>query len=292
MKQAVIFYNIIHEREEQWSTQVEAWITAFRKVGVKLIPVSNAQAFPYLKANKRYFKFCLFWDKDYYLAEAIESMGLPLFNKAYTIRVCDDKALTFLRLKDNRVNTPKTVVLPFVCGQNVCDYYPAVQALVMEAGIKFPYVVKERFGSTAEQVYLVKNEKEMKSLLRIVGTKQLLVQEFLRASEGKDYRVNVVGNKAITIVERINRRDFSSNPNAGGILTNVIKPDKRILKLAVKAAQAVDADYCGVDIMLDDFGNPLVTSVNSNARTLAVEAATGVYLTYYAAKYIKKKYKL
>ena len=47
--------------------------------------------------------FVIFWDKDYKLARLLEKTGLKVFNNARAIEVCDDKALTFIALKNEEI---------------------------------------------------------------------------------------------------------------------------------------------------------------------------------------------
>jgi len=292
VKQAVIVYNIVHEQDCDWTYQIDAFVTAFKKCNIELIPVSNLDAYDYVKQFKPYIKFALYWDKDIYLAELLENMGVPVFNPSHVIRVCDDKALTYLKFKSHGIPTPKTLVLPFTFGRNIIDYYERINALLLEKSFKYPFVLKERYGSFGEQVYLISNEPMFKKMLAIVGNKELLVQEFIEESAGKDFRVNVVGREAVSIVMRLNKGNFRSNVHQGGVMSSVPHPDRRMLKLAVKAAKAVGADFAGVDILVNSAGDPLVIEVNSNARTIAVEEATKIYVSLFIARFIKKYYRI
>lgn len=50
----------------------------------------------------------LFWDKDVNLARRLEKSGLPVFNSAKSIALCDDKAKTYTELL-GVVPQPKTI---------------------------------------------------------------------------------------------------------------------------------------------------------------------------------------
>ncbi|MFA5481286.1 MAG: RimK family alpha-L-glutamate ligase [Bacilli bacterium] len=292
MKQAAIVYNLIRENNPDWNIQIEAFVTAFKKCGIELIPVANIDAYDYVKQYKAYLKFVLYWDKDLYLAELLETIGVPVFNTSQAIRICDDKALTYIKLRRHGIPTPKTLVLPFTFGENVLKFYDRVKTLILEKGFKYPFVLKQRFGSFGEQVYLINNEPTFKKMLAAIGNKELLIQEFIEESSGRDYRVNVVGREAVSIVMRVNQGNFRSNVHQGGVMASVPHPDKRMLKLAVKAAKAVGADFAGVDILVNGAGDPLVIEVNSNARTVAVEEASNVYVSLLIARFIKKMYNI
>ena len=55
--------------------------------------------------------FVLFWDKDTNLAARLEKTGLPVFNSAKSIALCDDKAKTYIAL-DGAVKQPETLIAP------------------------------------------------------------------------------------------------------------------------------------------------------------------------------------
>ena len=292
MKQAAIVYNIVHEVNREWAEQIDAFVVAFKKCGIELIPVSNIDAYDYVKQYKRYINFILFWDKDVYLAELLETTGIPVFNTSKAIRVCDDKALTYIKLKSHNIPTPKTLVLPFTFGQSLLKFYDRIKTLIAENGFKYPFVLKQRYGSFGEQVYLITSEVMFKKMLQAIGEKELLVQEFIEESSGRDFRINVVGREAVSIVMRVNQGNFRSNVHQGGIMSSVPHPDRRMLKLAVKAAKAVGVDFAGVDILMSASGEPVVVEVNSNARTIAVEEASKVYVSLFIARHIKRFYKI
>ena len=58
--------------------------------------------------------FVLFWDKDVKLAKLIENKGIRVFNSSESIRICDDKALTYLNLINFDIKMPKTIISPLI----------------------------------------------------------------------------------------------------------------------------------------------------------------------------------
>ena len=58
--------------------------------------------------------FVLYMDKDIYLARKIEKAGYRLFNNADFIKLCDDKALTYIRCANEGINMIKTITGPLV----------------------------------------------------------------------------------------------------------------------------------------------------------------------------------
>ena len=286
--EALLVYNITQDNERA-QIQIKAFVDAFAKLKVKLTPLPNSQVVKHTQEHPKEFAFALFWDKDIHISTYLENdLDLPIFNSKESIMTCDDKALTYLAFRNFHIPTPRTTILPYTFNISVLKYYDEVKAMI--SSYTYPFIVKERFGSYGEQVYLVHDEKEFKALLEKVGKSPLLVQEYIQAAAGRDYRINVVGRQVITAVERYNPNDFRSNVNQGGKMREVhISP--KVRRLALNAVRAVGADFAGVDIIFNEKGEPLVIEVNTNARTISVEHATGIYLTWYIAKYIKNHYR-
>lgn len=282
--QALLVYNIT-QHNDKGQAQINAFVEAFKKFNVDLVALPNSQIVGYTSEHPKAFAFAVFWDKDIHISTYLENdLRIPVFNSKESVMTCDDKALTYLAFRNYSIPTPKTIILPYTFNINVLNYYDEVKQMI--ASLPFPLIVKERFGSYGEQVYLVHSEDEFKLLLEKVGKNPLLIQEYIKEAYGRDYRVNVVGRQVITSVERYNPNDFRSNVNQGGTMTEV-KLSTKLKKLAVDAVRAVGADFAGVDIILDKDKNPLVIEVNTNARTLGVENATGIYLTWYIARYVR-----
>lgn len=195
MKQAIIVYNIVYANYPEWAEQVNAFIKAFRKVRIRLTPVLNIDAYDFVKRYKKSLNFIIFWDKDLYLGEQLEEFGIPIFNPIKAIRVCDDKALTLLKLKANKIATPKTVVMPYVHGDNILNHYDRVKILLGENGINYPFVLKQRHSSHNERAYVITNELMFKNILKALGGKELIIQEFIETSPGRNFKVHVAGKK-------------------------------------------------------------------------------------------------
>jgi gamma-F420-2:alpha-L-glutamate ligase len=289
MNKGVIIYNLINENNLDWTKQVDRFVNAFGKLNIELTKINNADAYKYIKENKGKLDFVLFWDKDSYLADAIEKLDIKMFNSAEAIRICDDKALTYTALMKAGIKTPNTLVLPFTFGNNVLKYFDIINKMIISSNINYPFVVKERFGSFGDQVYLVHNEGEFILLLQQVGEKPLLVQEYLDFSFGKDLRVNIVGNKVLSSVLRINKQNFRSNVHQGGRMEVVRGISKVVKDSALGASKACRCTFSGVDIVIDKDGNPYVLEVNSNARTIAVEQYTNISITDKIAEFIAKQ---
>ena len=216
--------------------------------------------------------FCVYLDKDKYLSRMLERCGVRLFDSAEAIELCDDKMLTYIALAGGGVNLPDTLPAP------LCYYADAKvrEEYVKEIGaaLGYPLIAKKSFGSWGMDVELIQNERELAETAEKFRMSPHLYQKYISAHKGEDYRVIVVGGKAIAVMKRENTRDFRSNIECGG-KGSPAKVSASFTEQAELCAKILGLDYCGVDI-LDDNGKPVVCEVNSNAFFNEAEKVTGV----------------
>ena len=243
---------------EKYSALHSHFVNEAEKMNIKLLVRTNEQML--FESEKP--DFVLFWDKDVCLAKSLENKGVPVFNSARSIALCDDKAKTYLAL-ENKIKQPKTVIAPLSFFD--VDY----SDFVKKAGefLGFPLVFKERCGSFGEQVHLCKNEKEVMSH---ISSKPFLLQEYIEC-DGEDVRLEVVGGKVVAAMKRRNPDDFRSNITNGGVAEKYTPTDTEC-EIALKACGELGLSFGGVDIMQGD----TLCEVNSNAHIINIMNTTGV----------------
>ena len=216
--------------------------------------------------------FVLFYDKDISLARALERRGMRLFNSARAIELCDDKAKTHAALC-GLVPQPLTYCAPFTY-ENI-GYTDAAFLEKLFGALGSPVVIKEVFGSFGQQVYLAHDMAEAEEILKNVGGRRVIFQEFIKESAGRDLRLNVVGDRVIAAMERWSEHgDFRANISNGGSMKKHI-PTKAEEALAIRTAKLLGLDFCGVDLLVKN-GAPMVCEVNSNAHFKSIMQCTGV----------------
>ena len=225
--------------------------------------------------------FVLFWDKDINLASRLEDEGIRLFNSASAIEICDNKILTAKALC-GKVPTPRTIISPKTfegVGYNTLDF---VENATRVLGL--PLIIKEAYGSFGAQVYLAKTLDEAKKTVRSLGHKDFVMQEFISESRGRDVRVNVVGGRVVSAMERYNENDFRSNISNGGKMKPIaISEDME--QLAIEATEIIGLDFAGVDVLFGNNG-PIICEVNSNPHFKSSLECTGVDMSDEIMDYI------
>ena len=207
--------------------------------------------------------FVLFWDKDYNVARLLEKRDIQVFNSASSIALCDDKAKTYLALKDF-VPQPETIIAPLAFSD--VDYSQFVHLAAEKLGL--PLVFKECFGSFGEQVFLCKSEAE---IISHINGKPFLLQKFIKESEGEDIRIEIIGGKCAAAMKRTNKNDFRSNITNGGTAVSY-EPTQEEIYLAQNACKRLGLTFGGVDILKGG----IVCEVNSNAHIINLMNVTGI----------------
>lgn len=275
--------------ESEKFDEIYDWlIAAAEKNNCKLRKLPNDQLDSILKISSGVTNwnqrpdFVLFWDKDVRLAKMLEAEGFRVFNRAEAIEICDDKALTFLKLKNTDIKMPLTYVSPMTFGKEYKDYTFVLQ---VQSSIGYPMVIKENKGSFGEQVYLVNNYYETVEKIKTIGHCDFVMQEYIESSKGKDVRIHVVGGKVVTAMERINENDFRANITNGGKMKKY-EPTKEQCEMALKVCDKLGLDFAGVDIMFGKDNEPILCEVNSNAHFKNIYDCTGVNVAEAIIEYI------
>ncbi len=261
-------------------SEIYAWLkAAFEKRGHDMTVCTNIElAFEKTAVTEP----ILFWDKDVTLAKGLEAMGLRLFNSSRAIEYCDNKALTYIALKD-KVPMPTTIPAPMTY-RNIGYTHTE---FVKKAGdlLGYPFVIKECFGSFGQQVYLAKEPSQAMSIVK--NTREPLVfQKFIAESQGKDIRINVVGGKAQAAMLRRNEKDFRANITIGGKMEKYT-PSAEEINIAEYVCDILGLDFGGVDLLIGSSG-PLVCEVNSNAHFKNIYDCTNINIADKIAEHIEK----
>lgn len=123
------------------------------------------------------------------------------------------------------------------------------------AQIGFPVVIKILDGAMGKGVVLMNTEKELEHLLDIVFAApfgdQILAQEAILSSVGRDLRIMTIGDEVIDTFVRSNENSFRSNVKQGGTRIPFEVPQK-LKEDAIKIVKAMDIKCGSVDFMFGE----------------------------------------
>jgi ribosomal protein S6--L-glutamate ligase len=140
-----------------------------------------------------------------------------------------------------------------------------------------PVVIKLLEGTQGIGVVLAETHKSAKSVIEAFhGVNiNILVQEFIGESEGRDIRAFVIGRKIVAAMERSGPEgDFRSNLHRGGTAA-VVTLSAAERATALKATSSMGLNVAGVDLLRSKKG-PVVMEVNSSPGLEGIEGASKV----------------
>jgi ribosomal protein S6--L-glutamate ligase len=151
-----------------------------------------------------------------------------------------------------------------------------------------PIVIKLLEGTQGKGVVLAETINAAKSALdAFFGLKaNILIQEYIKESKGRDLRVFVIDGKiAAAMIRQGKQGEFRSNLHQGGF-SEKVRLTRKERDTAVNAAKALGLSIAGVDILQSNRG-PLVMEVNSSPGLEGIETTTGKNVAGQIIKFIE-----
>lgn len=193
----------------------------------------------------------------------LERLGVYSFNSSQSIENVKDKLYTLQILAQANLPIPKTILLKF-----------PVEPKIVKKHLKFPVVVKTLSGTQGMGVYLSTSQDSFEDLMHLIHamnrSSNIILQEFIEKSEGRDLRVFVVGGRVVGAMERTARQgSFKANCSIGGTaVMHEVTPE--IEKLALAICRILNLEIAGIDLLFDHDGFK-ICEVNSAPGFEAME---------------------
>ena len=210
-----------------------------------------------------------------------ERMGVVVVNGSDAIDNTKDKLYSHQILAQSNLDIPKTMLLK----------HP-IDIDFVQKHIGFPAIVKTISGSYGRGVFLAETKKQFKQLLTMAELTKpsynIIIQEFIKDTWGKDLRVLVVNNKVVGCMMRQSKDDdFRANISRGGE-GFPYEVNEQIEWLSSESAKALDLDIAGVDLLFSGEGYK-ICEVNSNPGFEGMETYTKKNIAEEIVQFIKLK---
>jgi len=210
-----------------------------------------------------------------------ERMGVTVINTSDAIDNTKDKLYSHQILAQSNLDIPKTMLLK----------HP-IDVEFVQKHLGFPVIVKTISGSYGRGVFLAETKKQFKQLLTMAELTKpgynIIIQEFIKDTWGKDLRVLVVNNKVVgCMMRQATDDDFRANLTRGGegIPYEV---NEQIEWLSSEASKSLGLDIAGVDLLFDN-GGFKICEVNSNPGFEGMETFTKKNIAEEIVQFIKMK---
>ena len=211
----------------------------------------------------------------------LERLGVILINGSDSIDTVKDKLYTQQVLGESNLPVPKTLLVK----------HP-INVEWVEQNIGFPAIIKTLIGSFGAGVFLTENKKQFKQLVKMAEiTKKsynIIVQEFIEDSWGKDIRVFVLNGKVIGCMMRQSTDDdFRANITRGGegIPYQITE---EIEFLGGESARLLGLDIAGVDLLFSN-GGYKICEVNSSPGFEGMDKFTHTNIAEDIVNFVKYK---
>lgn len=214
------------------------------------------------------------------LLHAAAGNGVKILNPPRAVEACVDKFLTNARLVRAGIPVPLTVV---------CQR--ADDGLAAFAELGGDVVVKPLFGSEGRGMIRVADpELAWRTFRAIEQTGGILyLQKFVR-HPGWDLRAFVIGGKVVAGMRRTSSFDWRTNVAQGGTAERVeLAAAER--DLAIRAAAAVGAPVCGVDLLPGPAGEMFVIEVNAVPGWRALSVACELDVASAILRFLAEEYR-
>jgi gamma-F420-2:alpha-L-glutamate ligase len=220
----------------------------------------------------------------YYIKAVIrhfERMGVVVINTSDAIDNVKDKLYSHQILAQSNLDIPKTLLLK----------HP-IDVDFVEKHLGFPVIIKTISGSYGKGVFIADNKKQLRQLITMAeltnARYDIIIQEFIKDSWGKDLRVLVVNNKVVgCMMRRATDDDFRANLNRGGE-GFPYEVNEQIEWLSTEASKSLGLDISGVDLLFDGEGYK-ICEVNSNPGFEGTENYTKKNIAGEMVSFIKMK---
>jgi ribosomal protein S6--L-glutamate ligase len=151
-----------------------------------------------------------------------------------------------------------------------------------------PLVIKLIEGTQGIGVVLAETHTSAKSMIEAFRglSAHILVQEFIKESQGEDIRAFVVGGKVVAAMRRkAAQGEFRANIHRGGKSESIeLTADE--IETALRACRAVGLNVAGVDMLRSNSG-PKVLEINSSPGLQGIESATGINVAGMIIEYLE-----
>lgn len=218
------------------------------------------------------------------LIRHLERLGVPCINSSVSIDTVKDKLFSHQILAEKNMPVPNTMLLKFPV-----DYDH------IEKHMGFPLVVKTLSGSLGRGVFLTESRSKFSDLARIIElanpNMNIILQELIATSYGKDLRIFVVGGRVVgSMMRKASDEQFRANYSAGGTVEDYPLTEE-IEWLALEATKILGLDIGGVDLLFDEDGYK-ICEVNSSPMFKGMESCCDVNIPMEIFKYIKTRFSI
>ncbi|MCR5360007.1 MAG: ATP-grasp domain-containing protein [Thermoguttaceae bacterium] len=268
MTNAWVLYNRMRLAANRWFAERLVGALCERGVDARLVVADTPDELPDERPD-----IVLNRSADAEMAESLEDRGVLLWNNSEITRICNDKYLTYRALEGSGLfSMPNRLV--------TVDDLPSISG-------PFPAVLKSRGGHGGTEVFLVRDQKELKEAFAKIGGPTAVFQR-AAADLGKDLRVYVLGKEIVAAMLRHSESDFRSNYCLGGKAERIGAVPPEVVRQVNLITDRFRFGLAGIDFIFDS-GNPVFNEIEDVVGTRMLYARTDLDIAAVYVDFVLKR---
>jgi len=276
-------------------------IKSIENKGHKVVQINNQDLILSLKKEKtdiidKYGELdiiiqrSLSFTRGLYSTAILEMKGYKVINNFNCLRICGDKLLTSLKLEENGIETPYTIV----------TFTKEASIESIENKIKYPAIIKPIIGSWGRLIAKLDNYNSAEAIIEdreVLGDvyhKIYYLQKYIGPddrdkNEPTDIRVIQLGDDAIASMGRTSiGNEFRSNIAIGGKASKY-NIDLELKNLCKKIQKVIGGDFIGIDLMKTKKGYVCI-EVNGTPQFKGISEVNNFNIAEKFVDFILEKY--
>ena len=211
----------------------------------------------------------------------LERLGVTMINGSDAIDNVKDKLYSQQILGQSSLPVPKTMLVKHPIDVNL-----------VEKNLSYPMIIKTLSGSYGSGVFMVDDKKQFRQIMKMAELSNarynIIIQECIEDSLGKDLRVLVVNGKVVGCMMRQSiDGDFRANITRGGEAIPY-QIDDDIEWIGGECSRLLNLDIAGVDLLFNEVSYT-ICEVNSAPGFQGMEKYTKQNIAEKMVDYIIKK---
>lgn len=206
---------------------------------------------------------------EFDVSKHFETLGIRCFNNSFLTEVANNKRLCY-----EYVSKSEVPFLPLYEREEIIE-------------TSLPLVVKNPKGRGGNEVFLVKNIRELNDKISLLP--EYIIQKY-GEGEAKDVRVYVIGNKIVKALLRKGVNDFRANYSISK-QAEVYSLSKKEEEIVYRVINMFNIDYAGIDFLIDKDGNFWFNEIEDSVGARALYEITNLNIASLYIDYIYKELK-
>ena len=203
---------------------------------------------------------------NYLVSKQFESKGVRCFYNTHLSHIANDKNLCYQYVSKANIKIQDTLFNNYSL-------------------LSFPLVLKNPLGRGGNEVFLIKNETELKEKCSLYPSYTL--QSYSENKIAKDLRVYVINNKIVKAILRKSTKDFRANYSISKD-ADVYELNENEISLINKVINLFSIDYAGIDFLISENNELIFNEIEDSVGARALYELTDINI---ASLYIEHIYK-